>query len=771
MTKRVVVRVAARGYVDGRYIGEEKEVIEAVDPSGRGKRGRSKPSNRTAKNDNIGNSADNRGNRVGGRGKKRGEPRVAGTASGEARKPRGPRASGTGQAAGSRQVQRRGANPRVVDGNAAPIPGAGTYAPPRGRQPRGRVDRQERDSRAGQHVVPGVSDGNAILGEQGAAHQNAHQNARRNRGGKKTPFRVAAQGAIGNQPRALISEVAETRRWGDEAKSGQFAEALAKESVVKRERLHKVLAQSGHGSRRDMEIMISSGRVMVNGIVATTGTSVSAQDMVMIDRHPVKLKFGEELPRVMLYHKPDGEIVTTNDPGNRITVFDNLPRVENGKWMAIGRLDINTSGLLIFTTSGELANRLMHPRYEVEREYAVRVLGELTEEQTQRLLDGVSIATEADDDDDELQADERPAKFDVIEKRGGEGTNQWYHVVIKEGRNREVRKMFEAVGLTVSRLIRVRFGKIGLPPRLVRGRMMEFDASQVRAVLKWVGMDVEGHIGALPTNNADGRRTEAPSRDGAKTSGRRNKSERVERVEHVEPADAPRIAPTRAQRTLPLVDTDNEIEGITNDAPGLVETDGMEVGNAAIGEMTAMPRDNRNAPRRGRRGRGLRRGDAPRTDRHRVVADGVSGDAIPVESNIADTLTGDGNAVVVNTGERPPRAPRREPRGRRNQFRRERTTPTAPGMNANAISTDTLPHQNDPSLVTPSSSGDGADIDDNIGNRIAPSGNDNIGNMSRARPRNAEPRGQRNLRGRRKPRSGGGNSDDGAGNAENSGNS
>ncbi len=520
MTKRVVVRVAARGYVDGRYIGEEKEVIEAVDPSGRGKRGRGKSA---GKNDNIGN--DNRGNRVAGRGGKRGDART------------GPRGAGGAAGAakdGSRRRQARGAGGAAGsgtrDGNVMPgVPGAPSPRTPR--QPRQTGERNSRGGRGGNPRAPGAA-GNSLL-PGGDVSGNAGTRARRGRGGKKTPFRVGAGGPNARPgginpdgPRALISEVAETRRWGDESKSGQFAEALAKEETVKRERLHKVLAQSGHGSRRDMEIMISSGRVMVNGIVATTGTSVSPSDAIMIDRHLVKLKFDEALPRVLLYHKPEGEIVTTNDPGNRITVFDNLPPVENGKWMSIGRLDINTSGLLIFTTSGELANRLMHPRYEVEREYAVRVLGELTDEQTARLLAGVSIAAEPDEDEDETPV-EHPAKFDSIDKRGGEGVNQWYHVVLREGRNREVRKMFEAVGLTVSRLIRVRFGKIGLPPRLTRGRMVELDTSQVRAVLKWVGMEVEGHIGALPTNtqpNRGQRKSADPQGDG-EAAGQRERGE------------------------------------------------------------------------------------------------------------------------------------------------------------------------------------------------------------------------------------------------------
>jgi 23S rRNA pseudouridine2605 synthase len=478
MSKKVVIRVAARGYVDGRYIGEEKEIIEAIDPSGRGKKKRGR--GRAAKDATV-LDGNKRGRGKPRRGKAGARPEPGNRVEGAGRGRRGP----AGDSAGNRACGPAGAGKRVRGARSKPVVG---------------------HPESVGNTLPGyaapVGDGNRVDGGH-------NKKPRRNRGGKNTPFRKApgpAPQRTGAPRTALISEVAEQRRWGDETKSGQFAEALASEAKVKRERLHKVLAQSGHGSRRDMEIMIQSGRVMVNGIVATTGTSVSPADAVMVDHRPVKLKFGEDLPRVMLYHKPEGEIVTTSDPGNRVTVFDNLPRVENGKWMSVGRLDINTSGLLIFTTSGELANRLMHPRYEVEREYAVRLLGELTEEQTQRLLDGVSIAAEPRDDEDEDAedviepvADERPAKFDRIEKRGGEGVNQWYHVVLREGRNREVRKMFEAIGLTVSRLMRVRFGKIGLPPRLTRGRMMELDPSQVRAVLKWVGMEVEGRIGQLPT--------------------------------------------------------------------------------------------------------------------------------------------------------------------------------------------------------------------------------------------------------------------------------
>jgi 23S rRNA pseudouridine2605 synthase len=268
---------------------------------------------------------------------------------------------------------------------------------------------------------------------------------------------------------------------------------------------------------------------MINGNVATAGAHVSPGDKVLIDHRLVPIKFTPDVPRVILYHKPEGEIVSHSDPGNRITVFDNLPKVENGKWLAIGRLDINTSGLLIFTTSGELANRMMHPRFEVEREYAVRILGELSEEQTQRLLTGIDIEGNADEDDEEELQDvyfdddeedegqpggapvlreRRPAHFVSIDRRAGPdlektSANNWYHVVIKEGRNREVRRMFEALGLTVSRLIRVRFGKLELPPQLKRGAMIELDPGQVKDLLIWAGAPIEGMDFSAPGPQRD----------------------------------------------------------------------------------------------------------------------------------------------------------------------------------------------------------------------------------------------------------------------------
>jgi 23S rRNA pseudouridine2605 synthase len=737
MTKRTVVRVAARGYVDGRYIGEEKEVIEAIDPSGRGKRrgagaGGGKGRGKAGQGQGQGKGQGARGKAAGNVAGKRGRGKSAGNVGARGddignrvdapRAPRGPRVPGDA----SRNKKRgkgAGAAPPVfgdaVGGNAA----GGR------RNQRGRGRQQGAQATGAPSEAYGNVAGNTMLGNAAPGPR-----AKRNRGGKRTPFRSPSSPSAATTGRtALISEVAETRRWGDEAKSGQFAEALAKEANVKRDRLHKVLAQSGHGSRRDMEIMISSGRVMVNGIVATTGTSVSPQDIVMVDHRPVKLKFGEELPRVLLYHKPDGEIVTTNDPGNRITVFDNLPRVENGKWMAIGRLDINTSGLLIFTTSGELANRLMHPRYEVEREYAVRTLGELTAEQQQKLLDGVSIATERDDDaDDEDEViEDRPAKFDSIEERGGEGVNRWYHVVIREGRNREVRKMFEAVGLTVSRLIRVRFGKIGLPPRLSRGRMMELAPEQVRAVLKWVGMEVEGRIGALPTNVEPKRNGPQSAQEREPRGPRQGRGGR----DQARGASSTSGADVEGQDTSlneDLQDNDFEpVDGRVADAllqgQEIIGEDGLPiVPSQPRGDQQRDPRDRKRGNRRGRRGRRDDRG--PNTGVNAIPnADGLSGASNEfvgegvVIAEGADAVAGDAGQSGQARPPRPPQAPnvpdeRGNRRNRRGRLRRGR----GDGTNANVDVTGATGATEPGNQISkaPSSTYDD-DFDDNIGNRIS----------------------------------------------------
>ena len=234
-------------------------------------------------------------------------------------------------------------------------------------------------------------------------------------------------------------------------------------------KLHKVLAQSGIGSRRDMEDLIADGHVTVNGEPAHVGQRVSFGDRVQVNGKPVRLRIVPPPPRIIAYHKPVGEIVTHDDPQNRPTVFRRLPRLQQGKWQSVGRLDINTEGLLLFTNSGELANQLMHPRFGVEREYAVRLLGTLTEANKASLLEGVDV-------------EGQKASFKSITEGGGDGANHWYRVVITEGRNREVRKLFDTVGLTVSRLIRIRYGTVVLPFGLKRGVWVDLEEGDVRMI-------------------------------------------------------------------------------------------------------------------------------------------------------------------------------------------------------------------------------------------------------------------------------------------------
>ena len=218
-----------------------------------------------------------------------------------------------------------------------------------------------------------------------------------------------------------------------------------------------MLAAAGLGSRREIETWIAAGRVTVNGNVVALGARAGPADDIRVDGKPVTLEKSAG-PRVLLYHKPVGELVTRSDPQGRRTVFASLPP---GRWVAVGRLDLNSSGLLLLTDSGELANRLMHPRYGLEREYAARIRGELQPGEKKQLLDGVAL-------------DEAPARFEKIEVyREGEGANRWYRVVLKEGRNREVRRLFEALGHPVSKLVRLRYGPVALPADLAPGRWRE----------------------------------------------------------------------------------------------------------------------------------------------------------------------------------------------------------------------------------------------------------------------------------------------------------
>ncbi len=307
------------------------------------------------------------------------------------------------------------------------------------------------------------------------------------------------------------SEVADTKR------------VLAPEPEAPK--LHKVLAQSGIGSRRDMEELIADGFVTVNGEPAHTGQRVSFGDQVHVKGKPVRLRIVPPPPRIIAYHKPVGEIVTHDDPQARPTVFRRLPRLQQGKWQSVGRLDINTEGLLLFTTSGGLANQLMHPRFGVEREYAVRVLGTLSESDRAQLLEGVDV-------------DGQKAQFRSIADGGGEGANHWYRCVITEGRNREVRKLFDAVELTVSRLIRIRYGTVVLPHGLKRGAWVDLDEADIRAIRRLAagesgegqprpsqGGPRQGHD-STRTDSARGDDRQGPSQSQPRQPGPRNKNDR-----------------------------------------------------------------------------------------------------------------------------------------------------------------------------------------------------------------------------------------------------
>lgn len=275
------------------------------------------------------------------------------------------------------------------------------------------------------------------------------------------------------------------------------------------ERLQKLLAQSGLGGRREMDAWIAEGRVQVNGQPATVGQRVLPGDRVKVNGRLVNLHGATRAPQVLLYHKPEGEIVSRSDPGGRPNVFSNLPRVRGGKWIAVGRLDFNTSGLLLFTTSGALANALMHPRNEMMREYAVRVLGPLDDEAKDQLKKGVEL-------------EDGPAALASIEDAGGEGANQWYRVTIFEGRNREVRRLFEAVGRTVSRLIRVRYGPFYLPPRLKRGQSLQVDEKDVEKLVKSLGAEAEGpsrNVGQKVRSGRPGGKPAPRSRGQARSQG------------------------------------------------------------------------------------------------------------------------------------------------------------------------------------------------------------------------------------------------------------
>ncbi len=288
---------------------------------------------------------------------------------------------------------------------------------------------------------------------------------RRSRGGRNTPFRSAA-------PRTVRPLDARGMPRGE----NKPRTASSVPADVKGEKIQKVLADAGVGSRRDMEQRIAEGRISVNGEPAHIGQRVFPTDIIRVDGRAVRRASVREnnVPRVLIYHKPAGEIVSRDDPEGRPTVFDHLPRMGGARWINVGRLDFNTEGLLIFTTDGALANYLMHPRNRIVREYAVRVQGTMSPEAKEALLKGVKL-------------EDGTAKFATIEEGGGKGFNRWYNVTLSEGRNREVRRMFDAVGLPVSRLIRVKYGELELPQKLPRGKFEQLTPEETQAWFAAIG--------------------------------------------------------------------------------------------------------------------------------------------------------------------------------------------------------------------------------------------------------------------------------------------
>ncbi|VVE34318.1 pseudouridine synthase [Pandoraea cepalis] len=342
------------------------------------------------------------------------------------------------------------------DGSAA----SGHGATPTGRAPQGAKGRGRKESTGGARGGAGVGGGKG--GKGGKAPK----------GGDDDLFAFVTSGGFDSDE----SE-------GDAKAAAKRGRRPADRRVLSPDdeapKLHKVLAEAGMGSRREMEELILAGRVSVNAEPAHIGQRILPTDQVRINGKLVKRRITSKPPRVLLYHKPSGEIVSHSDPEGRASVFDRLPPMKTAKWLAVGRLDFNTEGLLILTTSGDLANRFMHPRYGIEREYAVRTVGQLSEASRQQLLRGIEL-------------DDGKANFLRLQDGGGEGSNHWYHVALTEGRNREVRRMFDAAGLMVSRLIRTRYGPLTLPRGLKRGRYEELDEAQVRSLFATVGMKMPG---------------------------------------------------------------------------------------------------------------------------------------------------------------------------------------------------------------------------------------------------------------------------------------
>jgi len=377
-----------------------------------------------------------------------------------------PAGGGTPETPGQKPARRGVRGPHNLKSRRGP---RGERREPKAEQPEAAAESERQPQGAdGQRRRP--DGGRGKKGAQGAPRKDNGKGGRN--GGRGAPADDAFS-FVTSEEFDRLAEAADGQRNGRQPARNVRRDLTAEDDAPK---LHKVLAEAGLGSRRDMEDLIIAGRVSVNGEPAHTGQRILPTDQVRINGKLLQRKVSKRPPRVLIYHKPAGEIVSTSDPEGRASVFDRLPPMKAGKWLAVGRLDFNTEGLLLLTTSGDLANRLMHPRYGIEREYAVRTLGELEEGMRQKLLAGVEL-------------DDGVAQFSKIADGGGEGVNKWYRVVIGEGRNREVRRMFEAVGLTVSRLIRTRYGAMTLPPTLKRGRWEELDEHAVRALLNASGLE------------------------------------------------------------------------------------------------------------------------------------------------------------------------------------------------------------------------------------------------------------------------------------------
>ena len=285
------------------------------------------------------------------------------------------------------------------------------------------------------------------------------------------------------------------------------------------ERLQKFLARVGYGSRRQIEDWIRQGRITVNGAPAQLGVQVNGAERIVIDGQPVQVRAFGQRRRVLAYYKPVGEVTSRRDDAERPTVFERLPQLQNGRWIAVGRLDLNTQGLLLLTNDGELANRLMHPSSQIEREYAVRILGEVTPAMLQQLRQGVPL-------------DDGVGHFDEIVEAGGQGANHWYHVILREGRNREVRRLWESQGIAVSRLIRVRYGPVSLRRGLHSGRWDELDEAGIDALLQAVGLMPEPRPEPSPVHSRQGissPRTPWPARLPASSSRKGSRLEPARR--------------------------------------------------------------------------------------------------------------------------------------------------------------------------------------------------------------------------------------------------